>query len=60
MRPQDIFNEIVFIVSLDRLKEKKKMRNEIFEPKEILMASVSYQIRHFSYWFYFSFGEKRK
>ena len=24
MRPQDIFNEIVFIVSLDRLKEKKK------------------------------------
>lgn len=51
MRPQDIFNEIVFIVSLDRLKEKKKkkMRNEIFEPKEILMATVSYQIRHFSY-----------
>ena len=26
MRPQDIFNEIVFVVSLDRLKEKKKMR----------------------------------
>lgn len=49
MRPQDIFNEIVFIVSLDRLKEKKKMRNEIFKPKEILMATVSYQIRHFCY-----------
>lgn len=60
MRPQDIFNEIFFIVSLDRLKEKKKMRNEIFKPKEILMETVSYQIRHFSYWFYFSFGEKRK
>ena len=42
MRPQDIFNEIVFIVSLDRLKEKKKNENEIFKPKEILMETVSY------------------
>lgn len=50
MRPQDIFNEIVFVVSLDRLKEKKKKdENEIFKPKEILMETVPYQIRHFSY-----------